>query len=115
MLSARPLRFSNVDVYVKKLENKVKCVNCQGYGPTTQHYKECANCGKNGHPTDLYWEKKKEEKRGLNAAELFEVEVRTLVQMESVAKISSLCREDETSVNQVDNIEKEKKRLLHIK
>lgn len=45
--------------------------------------------------------KKKEERRGVNATKLFEVEIRTLVPVEPVVELFASKREDETSVNQV--------------
>lgn len=114
-LNSRPMRSANSDVYNKKNESKVRCILCQGWAYLRHQCKRCRKCGRYGHPSHLCWEKGRPEKRGVNAAELYEVDVGMLVPVEPVVDLTTHERNDESNVNAMRNKDPNRKRLLHVK
>lgn len=98
-----------------KWRTKLGCSNCQGWGHTKKQCRECFNCDRQKYPSHLCWEKKKKERRGVSAAKLIEVEIGSLDPLKLLVEILRFGKEDESSVNQVENQERERNYLLHIK
>lgn len=60
-------------MYAKMNENKVRCSNCHCWAHTKQQCRRCSKCGNHGVPSHWCWEENRGERRGVNAAELYEV------------------------------------------
>lgn len=74
-LNARPLRSRNTDMYAKRNENRLRCSLCHKWGHMRHQCKRYSKCRNYDHFAHLCWEKNKGERRGVNVADLYEVEV----------------------------------------
>lgn len=106
---------SSSDVYKKKRENRPRCSICNAWDHTHLHCKGCYKCGKQGNLAHMCLEKGKPEQRGVNAAEVYKVDVGVPVPLEPMVILDTPQGSEGNGVNVVTKDSTEKKKLLHVK